>query len=155
MHQRQDCLGQTDHLSGVSHILRFISIRNSGKLWFITYYVLEKKPSYCFVRFGCNACHRIAIGTVGKRDWQVMTRLQNAEKQLSDALVAFESAVESVIEASASNAVAALPSTVDFAALIDEVSGIEAKLGEAMQVIADIDVAQTSAANAGNTGDSQ
>ena len=82
-----------------------------------------------------------------------MTRLQNAEKQLSDALVALESAVESVIEASASNAVAAPPSTADFAALIDEVSGIEAKLGEAMQVIADIDTAQASAANAGDFAD--
>ena len=74
-----------------------------------------------------------------------MTRLQNAEKQLSDALAALESAVESSIEASASSAIAATPSKADFAALIDEVSGIEAKLGEAMQVIADIDVAQTSA----------
>ena len=36
--------------------------------------------------------------------------------------------------------------------LIDEVSGIEARLGEAMQVIADIDAAQTSAANAGDIG---
>ena len=84
-----------------------------------------------------------------------MTRLQNAEKQLSDALVALESAVESSIEASATSAIAATPSTANFAALIDEVSGIEAKLGEAMQVIADIDVAQTSAANAGDMGDSE
>jgi hypothetical protein len=82
-----------------------------------------------------------------------MTRLQNAEKQLSDALAALESAVESTIEASASSAIAATPSKADFAALIDEVSGIEAKLGEAMQVIADIDTAQTSAANAGDFGD--
>ena len=81
-----------------------------------------------------------------------MTRLQNAEKQLSDALAALESAVESSIEASASGAVAATPSKADFAALIDEVSGIEAKLGEAMQVIADIDAAKTSAANAGDIG---
>ena len=84
-----------------------------------------------------------------------MTRLQNAEKQLSDALAALESAVESSIEASASSAIAAAPSKADFAALIDEVSGIEAKLGEAMQVIADIDAAQTSAANAGDMGDSE
>ena len=84
-----------------------------------------------------------------------MTRLQNAEKQLSDALVALESAVESSIEASATSAIAATPSTANFAALIDEVSGIEAKLGEAMQVIADIDVAQTSAANAVDMGDSE
>ena len=84
-----------------------------------------------------------------------MTRLQNAEKQLSDALAALESAVESSIEASASSAIVATPSKVDFDVLIDEVSGIEAKLGEAMQVIADIDAAQTSAANAGDMGDSE
>ena len=81
-----------------------------------------------------------------------MTRLQNAEKQLGDALAALESAVESSIETSASSAIAATSSKADFAALIDEVSGIEAKLGEAMQVIADIDAAQTSAANAGDIG---
>ena len=84
-----------------------------------------------------------------------MTRLQNAEKQLGDALAALESAVESSIEASASSAIAPAPSRADFAALIDEVSGIEAKLGEAMQVIADIDAAQTSAANAAGMGDSE
>ena len=84
-----------------------------------------------------------------------MTRLQNAEKQLSTALAALESAVESSIEASASSAIAPAPSRADFAALIDEVSGIEAKLGEAMQVIADIDAAQTSAANAGGIGESE
>ena len=84
-----------------------------------------------------------------------MTRLQNAEKQLSDALVALESAVESSIEASASSAIVATPSKVDFDALIDEVSGIEAKLGEAMQMIANIDAAQTSTATAGDMGDSE
>ena len=81
-----------------------------------------------------------------------MTRLQNAEKQLCDALVALESALESAVEASASSAIVASPSKVDFDVLINEVSGIEAKLGEAMQVIADIDAAQTSAANAGDIG---
>jgi hypothetical protein len=84
-----------------------------------------------------------------------MTRLQNAEKQLSDALAALESAVESLIEASASSAIVATLSKVDFDVLIDEVSGIEAKLGEAMQVIADIEAAQTSTANAGDMGDSE
>ena len=84
-----------------------------------------------------------------------MTRLQNAEKQLSDALVALESAVESSVEAAASIAIAATPLKSDYATLIDEVSGIEAKLGKAMQVIADIDAAQTSAANAGGMGDSE
>ena len=84
-----------------------------------------------------------------------MTRLQNAEKQLSDALAALESAVESSTEASASSAIVATPSKVDFDVLIDEVSGIEAKLGEAMQMIADIDAAQTSTAKAGDMGDSE
>ena len=84
-----------------------------------------------------------------------MTRLQNAEKQLSDALAALELAVESSIGASASGVIAAASSKAYFAALVDEVSGIEAKLGEAMQVIADIDAAQTSAANAGGMGDSE
>ena len=80
-----------------------------------------------------------------------MTRLQNAEKQLSDALAALESS----IEASASSAIVATPSKVDFDVLIDEVSGIEAKLSEAMQVIADIDAAQTSVVNADGMGDSK
>ena len=84
-----------------------------------------------------------------------MTRLHNAEKQLSDALAALESAVASSIKASASSAIAATPSNADFAALIDEVSGIQANLGAAMQVIADIDAAQTSEANAGDIGDSE
>ena len=82
-------------------------------------------------------------------------RLQNAEKQLSAALAALESAVESSIEASASSAIVATPSKVDFDVLIGEVSGIEAKLSEAMQVIADIDAAKTSTANAGDMGDSE
>ena len=84
-----------------------------------------------------------------------MTRLQIAEKQLSDALAALESAVESSAQASASSAIVATPSKVDFDVLIDEVSGIEAKLGEAMQMIADIDAAQTSTTNAGDMGDSE
>jgi hypothetical protein len=52
MYQRQDYRGQTGHLSGLSHILRFISIRESGRLSHITYYVLEKKLACCFVCFG-------------------------------------------------------------------------------------------------------
>ena len=84
-----------------------------------------------------------------------MTRLQNAEKELSDALAALESTVGSSIDASASSANVANPSKADFAALIDEISVIEAKLGEAMQMIADIDAAQTSAANAGGMGESE
>ena len=45
MYQREDYRGQTDHLSGLSHILRFISIRESGKVCVIKYYALEKKRS--------------------------------------------------------------------------------------------------------------
>ena len=84
-----------------------------------------------------------------------MTRLQDAEKQLNDALAALELAIKSPIEASTSSAIAATSSKANFAALIDEVSGIEAKLSEAMQVIANIDAAQTSSANAGGIGDSE
>ena len=68
MRHRQDYSGQTGHLSGLSHILRFISIRESGKLRFITYYVLEKKPAYWFVFFGIVLCRRKTIGAVSKRD---------------------------------------------------------------------------------------
>jgi hypothetical protein len=52
MYQRQDYRGQTGHLSGLSRILRFISIRESGKLNCITYYVLEKKLACYFTCFG-------------------------------------------------------------------------------------------------------
>jgi hypothetical protein len=52
MYQRQDYRGQTGHLSGLSHILRFILIHESGKLRSITYYVLEKKLACYFVCFG-------------------------------------------------------------------------------------------------------
>jgi hypothetical protein len=68
MRHRQDYSGQTSHLSELSHILRFISIRESGKLRFVTYYVLGKKLAYCFVCFGGHVCHRKTIGTVSKRD---------------------------------------------------------------------------------------
>ena len=86
-----------------------------------------------------------------------MTRLQNAEKRLSDALAALESALESASVTSASAAPFAAPSAAasraDLSALVDEVSGIEAKLGEAMQIIAAIDAGQTS--TDGNKGDSE
>jgi hypothetical protein len=68
MYQRQDYRGQTGHLSDLSHILRFISICESGKLCFITYYVLEKKPAHWFVCFGCDLCHRKTSGMVSNRD---------------------------------------------------------------------------------------
>ena len=80
MRQRQDYCGQTGRLSGLSHILRFISIRESGKLRFITYYVLEKKPTQCFVCFGGNACHGKTIGTVTKRDLAVNDAIAKCRK---------------------------------------------------------------------------
>jgi hypothetical protein len=52
MYQRQDYRGQTGYLSGFSYILRFISIRESGNVSNITYYVLEKKLACHFVCFG-------------------------------------------------------------------------------------------------------
>ena len=68
MYQRQDYRGPTVHLSDLSHILRFISIRESGKLCFVTYYVLEKKWLIVLSVFGVIHAIRKAICTVGKRD---------------------------------------------------------------------------------------
>ena len=63
-----------------------------------------------------------------------MTRLQQAEQQLQDALRALESAVESLMT----------PDAADLGAgertnLISEIAAIEARLGEAMALIADAD----------------
>ena len=73
-----------------------------------------------------------------------MTRMQNAQKQLSDALLALESAADHASEA------ASLPRThdqanahSDLSTLVDEVSIIEAKLSEAIALIAKIESAVT------------
>ena len=63
-----------------------------------------------------------------------MTRLQQAEQQLQEALRALESAVESVMT----------PDPVDLGAgkrdsLVSEIAAIEARLGEAMALIAAAD----------------
>ena len=68
-----------------------------------------------------------------------MTRLQNAEKQLADALAALESAFKT---ASSGGAPADSASSKHLAALVDEVSEIEAKLGAAIAIVAAIDAAQ-------------
>jgi hypothetical protein len=65
-----------------------------------------------------------------------MTRLQQAEQQLHDALRALESAVESAMM---SNPVD--PAAGERAALADEIAAIEARLGEAIALIAAADKA--------------
>jgi len=68
-----------------------------------------------------------------------MTRLQNAEKQLSDALASLESALKAA--SPALSPVGCAP-TKDLSGLVDEVSQIEAKLGAAIAIVAAIDAAQ-------------
>ena len=80
--------------------------------------------------------------------WPVMTRLQNAKNQLSEALAALESAAsqasygpsaESSALASPSQTKTQAVADADLSALVDEVSIIEAKLSEAMTMIASLD----------------
>ena len=80
-----------------------------------------------------------------------MTRLQNAEKQLADALAALESAFKA---ASSGGVPADNSSSKHFAALVNEVSEIEAKLGAAIAMVAEIDAAQNTAEASGK-GDSE
>ena len=63
-----------------------------------------------------------------------MTRLQQAEQQLHDALRALESAVES-----ATTPDPVEPGAGDRTAIAAEIAAIEARLGEAMALIADAD----------------
>ena len=63
-----------------------------------------------------------------------MTRLQQAEQQLHDALRALESAVES-----ATTPDPVKPEAVDRTAIAAEIAAIEARLGEAMALIAAAD----------------
>ena len=87
-----------------------------------------------------------------------MTRLQNAKNQLIEALAALESAASQVItETNEANALASQSQTVsgaDVLALVDEVSIIEAKLSQAMAMIALVD-AGTGEPRAINDGDTQ
>ena len=69
-----------------------------------------------------------------------MTRLQQAEQELQDALRALESAVESVMAPDPAN-----PGAGERANLISEIAAIEARLCEAMALIAAAD-------NAGDGG---
>ena len=69
-----------------------------------------------------------------------MTRLQKAKKQLSEALVALESAVEQASSAPPSTSMnekrAGENLSADMQGLLDEVSIIETKLNEAISLIA-------------------
>lgn len=63
-----------------------------------------------------------------------MTRLQQAEKQLQDALRALESALELAATPDPSD-----PGARDSAVIVNEIAAIEARLGEAMALIAAAD----------------
>ena len=87
-----------------------------------------------------------------------MKRLQNAKNDLVKALAALESAASQAINASyESNTVANLPQTAagaDLSTLVDEVSIIEAKLSEAVAMIAKVDAGTVGSGKA-NGGDTQ
>ena len=76
-----------------------------------------------------------------------MTRLQNAKKQLSEAMAALESAASRVINVAHETSASANPSQMvvqkfagaDLSALVEEISIIEAKLSEAVAMIASVD----------------
>ena len=77
----------------------------------------------------------------------VMTRLQNAKNQLLEALAALESAASHTSTVCSDASAFASPSQIgsqtiagaDIAALIEEVRIIEAKLSQAMTIIASVD----------------
>ena len=87
-----------------------------------------------------------------------MKRLKNAKNQLIEALAALESAASQIITASdEANALASQSQTVsgaDVLALVDEVSIIEAKLSQAMTMIASVE-SGTGGPRAINDGDTQ
>ena len=91
-----------------------------------------------------------------------MTRLQNAKNDLVEALAALESAASQAIKASNEANTFASPSRVgaqtaagsDLSTLVDEVSIIEAKLSEAVAMIAKVD-SGTVGSGKPNGGDTQ
>ena len=91
-----------------------------------------------------------------------MTRLQNAKKQLSEAMAALELAATTAINVSQKVSASAKSSQMidqkvagaDLLALIDEVSIIEAKLNDAVAMIASID-SSTAGSGKANGGDTQ
>ena len=91
-----------------------------------------------------------------------MTRLQNAKKQLGEAIEALESAASQAInvthEASASEnpsqRIGQKVAGADLSALVDEVSIIETKLSDAVAMIASVDPGTVGSGKA-NGGDMQ
>ena len=91
-----------------------------------------------------------------------MTRLQNAKKQLSEALEALESAASHTINGSAEAGASAsrdqrsgqTPADADLSALIEEVSIIEATLSQAVTMIASIEPSTVSSVTI-DDGDTQ
>ena len=91
-----------------------------------------------------------------------MTRLQNAKNDLVKALAALESAASQAINASYESNTVAGPSQMgaqtaagaDLSTLVDEVSIIEAKLSEAVAMIAKVDAGTVGSGKA-NGGDTQ
>ena len=91
-----------------------------------------------------------------------MTRLQNAKNELIEALAALESAVSQATTVSYEVNAVASPSQMgaqtvagaDLSALVDEVSIIEAKLSQAMTMIASIEAGMVGR-RAINDGDNQ
>ena len=85
-----------------------------------------------------------------------MTRLQNAKKQLIEAIAALESAASSTINVAHEASASAKPSQMadqkvggaDLSALVDEVSIIEAKLSGAVAMIASVDPSAVRSGNA-------
>ena len=85
---------------------------------------------------------------VRREIWSVMTRLQNAKNQLSEALTALESAASQAVcppaetSASASSSQIGAQAAVDadLSVFVDEVRVIEAKLSQAMTMIASVDL---------------
>ena len=98
---------------------------------------------------------------VRRKTRPAMTRLQNAKKQLSEALAALESAASQATKAShEASESASLPQedgqTVagnDLSALVDEISIIETKLNEAIAMIASVESnsVRTDSINDGDT----
>ena len=92
----------------------------------------------------------------------VMTRLQNAKKQLIEAMAALESAASMAINASHEAGASVKPpqmvgqqvSSADLTALVNEVSTIEAKLSEAVTMIALVDSSMVGSGKA-DSGDKQ
>ena len=85
---------------------------------------------------------------VRREIWSVMTRLQNAKNQLSEALAALESAACQAVSPSAEATASASSSQIgiqtdvdaDLSVFVDEVRIIEAKLSQAMTMIATLEL---------------